>query len=167
MFACVSRASPGKSRIRVSASVPPEQDGDDGQGEAFVGIDAAKRRNAVAIAGEGRDAEVRYLGTFDATPASMRRLVARLAGKFGRLHFCYEAGPTGYESYRLIVSLGHACTVVAPLLIPRKPGGRIKTNQRGATTPRPLRAGALTAVRLPDPAHKAMRNRGPRSHLGG
>src|SRR3712207_5354214 len=91
-----------------------------GSREAYVGIDAAKARNAVAIADEGRDGEVRYLGEFDAAPESMRRLVARLAAKYGRLHFCYEAGPTGYGLYRLIVSLGHSCTVVAPSLIPRK-----------------------------------------------
>ena len=58
-------------------------------GEAFIGIDAAKERNAVAVADEGRDGEVRYLGEFDATPEGMRRLVARLAAKYERLHFCY------------------------------------------------------------------------------
>ena len=118
-----------------------------GSREAFVGIDAAKLRNAVAIADDGREGEVRYLGEFDATPECMRRLVARLAAKYGRLHFCYEAGPTGYGLYRLIVALGHACTVVAPSLIPRKPGDRVKTNRRDATTlARLLRAGELTAV---------------------
>jgi transposase len=130
-----------------------------GSREAFVGIDAAKLRNAVAIADAGREGEVRYLGEFDATPECMRRLVARLAAKYGRLHFCYEAGPTGYGLYRLIVALGHACTVVAPSLIPRKPGDRVKTNRRDATTlARLLRAGELTAVWVPDPAHEAMRN---------
>jgi hypothetical protein len=54
-----------------------------GSREAYVGIDAAKSRNAVAIAEEGRDGEVRYLGEFDATPESMRRLVTRLAAKYG------------------------------------------------------------------------------------
>jgi transposase len=111
------------------------------------------------LADEGRDGEVRYLSGFDATTESMRRLVARLAARYGRLHFCYEAGPTGYGLYQLIVSLGHACTVVAPSLIPRKPGDRIKTNRRDATTlARLLRAGELTSVWVPDPAHEAMRN---------
>jgi transposase len=127
--------------------------------EAFIGIDAAKLRNAVAVADEGRAGEIRYLSEFDATPESMRRLVARLAAKYGRLHFCYEAGPTGYGLHRLIVSLGHSCTVVAPSLIPRKPSDRVKTNRRDATTlARLLRAGELTAVWVPDPAHEAMRN---------
>ena len=53
-----------------------------GSREAFVGIDAAKLRNAVAVADDGREGEVRYLGEFDATPECMRRLVARLAAKY-------------------------------------------------------------------------------------
>jgi transposase len=122
-----------------------------GSREAYVGIGAAKSRNAVAIAEEGRDGEVRYLGEFDATPESMRRLVTRLAAKYGRVHFCYEAGPTGYGLHRLIMFLGHLmflghpCTVVAPSLIPRKPSDRVKTNRRHAMTlARLLRTGELT-----------------------
>ena len=60
-----------------------------GSREAFMGIDAAKLRNAVAVADEGRDGETRYLCEIDAAPESMRRLVPRLAAKHGQLHFCY------------------------------------------------------------------------------
>ena len=60
--------------------------------EAFVGIDAAKSRNAIAIAEAGREGEIRYLGEVDATPQSLRKVVARLAAKYQRLYFCYEAG---------------------------------------------------------------------------
>src|SRR3954464_7119175 len=56
--------------------------------EAFVGIDVAKLRNAVAVADAGRDGEVRFHGEVDASPESMRRLAAKLAGKYERLHFC-------------------------------------------------------------------------------
>src|SRR4051794_29327898 len=66
--------------------------------EAFVGIDVAKLRNAVAVAAAGRDGEVRFYGEVDASAESMRRLAAKLAGKYERLHFCYEAGPTGRSS---------------------------------------------------------------------
>ena len=100
--------------------------------EAFIGIDAAKKRNAIAVAEAGRDGEVRYWGEVDASPESMRKIVAKLAGRFEKLHFCYEAGPTGYGLYRLIVELGHACPVVAPSLTPKKPGDRVKTNRRDA-----------------------------------
>lgn len=60
--------------------------------EVFVGIDVATLRNALAIADAGRDGEIRYMGEFDATPESMKRLVT----KYERLPFCYEAGPMGY-----------------------------------------------------------------------
>jgi transposase len=85
--------------------------------------------------------------------------VAKLEKRHGRLHFCYEAGPTGYGLHRQLTKLGHSCTVVAPSLIPRKPGDRIKTNRRDAQQlARLLRAGELTAVWVPDEAHEAMRD---------
>jgi len=125
----------------------------------FVGIDAAKAKHAVALAEPGRRGEVRYLGEIDTSPEAVRKLVTRLAAKHGTLHVCYEAGPTGYGLYRQIVALGHSCTVVAPSLIPRKPGERVKTNRRDALSlARLLRAGELTAVWVPDEAHEAMRD---------
>ena len=127
--------------------------------EIFVGIDVAKARNAVAIADGGRDGEVRYLGEVDASAESMRRLVKRIAAKHAGVHFCYEAGPTGYGLYRLITALGHPCTVVAPSLIPRKPGDRVKTNRRDAVgLAKLLRAGELTPVWVPDETHEAIRD---------
>jgi transposase len=127
--------------------------------EAFVGIDVAKLRNAIAIADSGREGEVRFFGEVDALNTSMRRVIQRIATKFDRVHFCYEAGPTGYGLYRLIRSLGHECMVVAPSLIPRKPGDRVKTNRRDALAlARLLRAGELTAVWVPDEGHEAMRD---------
>ena len=127
--------------------------------EAFVGIDAAKSRNAIAIAEAGRAGEIRYLGEVDATPQSMRKVVARLAAKYQRLHFCYEAGPTGYGLYHQLTALGHDCIVVASSLIPRKPGVRVKTNRRDAISlARLLRAGELTPVWVPDEAHEALRD---------
>lgn len=127
--------------------------------EAFVGIDVAKLRNAIAIADAGREGEVRFFGEVDASATSMRRVIERIVGKFDRVHFCYEAGPTGYGLYRLIRSLGHECSVVAPSLIPRKSGDRVKTNRRDALSlARLLRAGELTAVWVPDEGHEAMRD---------
>jgi transposase len=127
--------------------------------EVFVGMDVAKLRHAVAIAEGGRQGEVRYLGEIGADAESVRRLVAKLEKQHGRLHFCYEAGPTGYGLYRQLTGLGHRCDVVAPSLIPRKPGDRIKTNRRDALQlARLLRAGELTAVWVPDEAHEAVRD---------
>jgi transposase len=127
--------------------------------EAFIGFDTSKSRNAVAIAEGGRGGEVRYLGEFPATEAAIRKLVTKLAAKCDKLTFCYEAGPTGYGLYRLIKSLGHACIVVAPSLIPKKPGDRVKTNRRDALSlAKLLRASELTAVWVPDGRHEAMRD---------
>jgi len=100
--------------------------------EAFVGIDVAKLKNAIAVAESGGEGEIRFWGEVDASDISMRRVIQRIAAKFDRVHFCYEAGPTGYGLHRLIRSLGHECLVVAPSLIPRKPGDRVKTNRRDA-----------------------------------
>jgi transposase len=127
--------------------------------EAFIGIDTSKLRNAVAIAEGGRGGEVRFLGEFPATEAAVRKLVAKLTAKYRHLIFCYEAGPTGYWLYRLIKSLGHECIVVAPSLIPKKPGDRVKRNRRDAISLAKLsRAGELTAVWVPDERHEAIRD---------
>src|SRR6516162_2914773 len=63
--------------------------------EAFVAFDTSKLRNAVAIAEAGRAGEVRFLGEIENTEAAIVKLVRKLAAKYGRLTFCYEAGPTG------------------------------------------------------------------------
>jgi len=85
-------------------------------------------------------------------------LVAKLAAKYGKLTFCYEAGPTGYGLQRLIESLGHTSIVVAPSLVPKRAGDRVKTNRRDAEgLAKLLRAGELTSVWVPDERHEAMR----------
>jgi len=127
--------------------------------EVFVGLDTSKLRNAVAIAEGGRNGEVRYLGEIENAEVATRKLVRRLAASHQRLTFCYEAGPTGYGLYRQIKALGHECVVVAPSLIPKKPGDRVKTNRRDALNlAKLLRAGELTAVWVPDARHEAMRD---------
>ena len=127
--------------------------------EAYVGIDTAKARNAVAVAEAGRAGEIRYLGEYDTAPGSVAQLVRKLAEKYQSLHFCYEAGPTGYGLFRQITALGHDCTVVAPSMIPRRPGDRVKTNRRDALALARLhRAGELTKVWVPDAIHEAVRD---------
>src|SRR5712671_2899096 len=127
--------------------------------EAFVGFDTSKLRNAVAIAQAGRDGEVRFFGEIENTAEATAKLVKKLAAKYERLAFCYEAGPTGYGLYRQITELGQECIVAAPSLIPKKPGDRVKTNRRDALNlAKLLRAGELTAVWVPDARHEAMRD---------
>jgi len=127
--------------------------------EAFVGFDTAKKKHAVAIADGGRKGEVRYLGEIDSSPATVEKVIGKLAERYAKLHVCYEAGPTGYGLYRQIKALEHDCAVVAPSLIPKKPGERVKTNRRDAVTlARLLRAGELTSVWVPDAVHEAVRD---------
>jgi hypothetical protein len=126
---------------------------------AYVALDTSKLHNAIAIAAEGRDGEVRYLGEIDNTPAATGKPVRKLAKRHAAVTFCYEAGPTGYGLYRQITGLGHECIVVAPSLIPQWPGDRVKTNRRDALSlAKQLRAGDLTAVWVPEPHHEAVRD---------
>jgi hypothetical protein len=75
--------------------------------EAFVGIDAAKARNAIAVAEGGRGGEVRYLGEVDAAEPGMRRIVARLAAKYDRAQFCYDRSRRDRPADRLWAAPAH------------------------------------------------------------
>jgi transposase len=89
---------------------------------------------------------------------SIRRLIGRFADR-RVLSACYEAGPGGYELYRLLSSMGVACEVVAPSLIPKGSSDRVKTDKRDAIRLARLhRAGELTAIRVPTPAEEAVRD---------
>jgi transposase len=126
---------------------------------AFIAFDSAKEKHAVAIADDGRDGEVRYLGEIDNSPDAVSKLVAKLSRQYERLHFCYEAGPTGYGLYRQLTDLGHVCDVVAPTMIPKRSGDRVKTNRRDSVTlVKLLRAGELRAIWVPDSVHEAVRD---------
>jgi transposase len=125
----------------------------------YVGLDVHKERTVVAIAEGGLRGEVRDYGSIETTRRAIERLAAKLGGHGHRLSFCYEAGPCGYGIYRWLQELGHECIVVAPSLIPRRPGERVQTDRRDARKLARLhRAGELTAVWVPDAAHEAMRD---------
>jgi transposase len=125
----------------------------------YVGLDVHKDTIAVALAEAGIRSDVREYGKIANTPAALKTLAAKLARGGRSLQFCYEAGPCGYGIQRQLSAAGHGCTVVAPSLIPRKPGERIKTDRRDALNLAKLhRAGELTAVWIPDQAHEAIRD---------
>src|SRR5437016_13131280 len=92
-------------------------------------------------------------------PTAVRRLVRKLERDApGPVRCCYEAGPCGYALQRQVATARVSCQGIAPALIPRKPGERIKTNRRDARKLAELpRAGLMTAVRPPTIAEDAVR----------
>jgi len=124
----------------------------------YVGLDTHKETIAVAVA-DALGGKARYYGEIANTPEAIRKLVKNLCPDGEVISFCYEAGPCGYEIYRQISQLGHHCSVVAPSLIPVKPGERVKTDRRDSEKLCRLdRAGELTPVWVPDQEQEAMRD---------
>src|SRR3954454_24246074 len=125
----------------------------------YVGLDVHKEDVFVALAEAGLRGAVRDYGRIANTPAALTRLVGKLGRDGVELQFCYEAGPCGYGIQRQLSAAGHGCVVVAPSLIPKRLGDRIKTDRRDACSLAKLhRAGELTAVWVPDAGHEAMRD---------
>lgn len=124
----------------------------------YVGLDVHKATIAVAVARPGRS-EPEYRGVIENSRKALHKLLKRLGPDGEVVNFCYEAGPCGYGLYRELTSLGHRCEVVAPSLIPRKAGERLKTDRRDALMLARLhRAGELTAVWVPDEEQEAIRD---------
>ena len=125
---------------------------------AYVGLDVHQDTIAVAVAMPGREEPV-YRGEIKNQRKSLLRLIRTLSPHGEVLSFCYEAGPCGYGVYREIIDTGHHCEVVAPSLIPRRSGERVKTDRRDAVKLARLhRSGELRAVWVPDEEQEAMRD---------
>jgi transposase len=125
----------------------------------YVGLDVHKESIVVAVAEGGLRGEVREHGRIANTAAALDRLLRKLGQDGVKLRFCYEAGPCGYGIQRQLLTAGHECVVVAPSLIPKRAGDRVKTDRRDAASLARLhRAGELTAVWVPDAGHEAMRD---------
>jgi transposase len=122
----------------------------------FLGLDVHAETITAAIAEP--DGEVRILGTIPNREDSIRKLIRRL-GPVEQLRACYEAGPTGFVLYWQLAKLGVQCAVIAPSLVPKKPGDRVKTDRRDAVKlARCHRNGDLTAVWIPNEASEALRD---------
>lgn len=127
---------------------------------AFVGLDTDKTGIDVAVAEGVLGGEVRWHGRIANTAEALVKVLGKIQKPGVRLEVCYEAGPCGYGLYRrLNARPGVRCQVVAPSMVPRRPGDRVKTNRRDAVKLAKLhRAGELTAVWVPGPDHEAMRD---------
>ena len=122
----------------------------------FLGLDVHAETIAVAVAEP--DGEVRSLGTIANREDSIRKFIKKL-GSPEHLRACYEAGPTGFVLYWQLSQLGVECAVIAPTLVPKKPGDRVKTDRRDALkSARSHRSGDLTAVWVADGASEALRD---------
>jgi transposase len=164
-FASLRRYGKDRSKIRwlTRVGVGPEPQANKepvmDNGTTYVGLDTSKEMIHVAVLSPGfREGATSQVAN---DPAAVRRLVRKLlrgAGE-GKVVLAYEAGPCGYALQRQIESLGARCLVVAPSLIPKKPGERIKTDRRDARKlAQYLRAGQLTEVKPPSVEQEAARD---------
>jgi transposase len=125
----------------------------------FVGLDVHKNSIAVAYAPDERGSEAVFLGPVGTRQCDIDKLIRRLYSKAFRLLFVYEAGPCGYWLYRYLQKKGEDCIVVAPTLIPRKPGDRVKTDRRDAVQlARLMRSGDLNPVYVPSLEDESIRD---------
>jgi transposase len=125
----------------------------------YVGLDVHKESIAVAYVAQDHGAEVVSLGTIGTRQCDIDKLLRHLQSKGQQLVFVYEAGPCGYWLYRYLMKKGYVCWVVAPSLIPKKPGDRVKTDRRDARQlARLMRSGDLTPVYVPAVDDEAIRD---------
>ena len=125
----------------------------------FIGMDVHKESMAVASIAQDHGAEVSSLGSIGTRQCDIEQLVRKMPSKATHLLFVYEAGPCGSWLSRYLMTKGDDCWVVAPSLMPHKPGDRVTTDRRDAVQlARLARSGDLTAVSVPKVEEEAMRD---------
>ena len=127
----------------------------------FIGLDTHKESTEVAYELDGCESDTIHFGKIPSTKQAFTKFARQFQSKYpnATLHFTYEAGPCGYWVYRLLTSLGHCCYVVAPSLIPKKPGDKVKTDKRDALNlAHRLKNADLTPIYVPEPEDEAIRD---------
>lgn len=127
----------------------------------FIGLDTHKEFIEVAYIEDQRGAKSVHFGRISSAKIAIKKLVRQFQSKYpnATLHFVYEAGPCGYWIYRLLTSMGHCCYVVAPSLIPKKPGDKVKTDKRDSLNlAKLLKSEDLTPIYVPESEDEAVRD---------
>lgn len=125
----------------------------------YIGLDVHKNTIDVACATGRANGKVRSYGKIESTLEALKKLVVKLQKKDNQLRFVYEAGPCGYLIYRHLHSKNIDCAVVAPSMIPKRSGDRIKTDRRDAINlVRLYRAGELTSIYVLTTEDEAIRD---------
>lgn len=127
----------------------------------FIGLDTHKTFTEIAYIEDQRGAKPINIGRILSNKTAFKKLVRQLQSKYPQatLHFVYEAGPCGYWIYRLLTSLNQCCYVIAPSLIPKKPGEHVKTDRRDASKlAKLLKTEDLTPIYVPEPEDEAVRD---------
>lgn len=125
----------------------------------WVGMDVHKNSIVIAVLEDDQPRKEALTVTIDNDPKAIRRLVTRLRRGGSELRVCYEAGPCGYELYRQLTDMGVCCEVIAPSLIPKKAGDRIKTDRRDARKLASMyRGDLLTTISVPDEDQESIRD---------
>jgi transposase len=127
----------------------------------FIGLDTHKDFFEVAYYSPNHHSEVEHFGRISSSKVSLTKFIQSMQRKYPQasLHVVYEAGPCGYWVYRHLTRLGHQCFVVAPSLIPKKPGDRVKTDKRDAILLCTLlKNGDADPIYVPEPEDEAVRD---------
>ena len=125
----------------------------------YIGLDVHKNSISIAIAEDGQKRDVNFYGVINNDMDQLHKFLRRQISQGAETRCVYEAGPCGYNIYRSLKDKGIDCVVIAPSLIPRKSGDRIKTDRRDAESLARLhRAGELTAVYVPSTEDEALRD---------
>ena len=125
----------------------------------YIGLDVHKDSIAVAYVSQDHAAEGVFFGTIGTRQCDLDQLIRKFQSKATHLVLVYEAGPCGYWLYRYLTKKGYVCWVVAPSLIPKKAGDRVKTDRRDAQQlARLMRSGDLTPVDVPTVEDEAIRD---------
>ena len=127
----------------------------------FIGLDTHKEFIEVAYIEDGFQGQPYHLGRISSAKTSIKKMVRQFESKYphATLHFVYEAGPCGYWIYRLLTSLGQSCYVVAPSLIPKKTGDRVKIDKRDAfKLAQSLKNADVSPIYVPEPEDEAVRD---------